>query len=144
MHQDAPATLQAAEARGAFVIGYNSDMRSFAPNAFLTAPVWNWGTLYTQVAEQVSNGTWKSESIWYGMEHDLVQLAPISAKVPADVQTLVAEKTAAIKAGKLHPFAGPVKDQSGAVKVAAGSVPTDGDLLGMNYFVEGVQGTIPQ
>jgi len=144
MHQDAPATLQAAEARGAFVIGYNSDMRSFAPNAFLTAPVWNWATLYTQVAEQVSNGTWKSESIWWGMEHDLVQLAPISAKVPADVQTLVAEKTAAIKAGTLHPFAGPIKDQNGAVKVAAGSVPADGDLLGMNYFVEGVQGTIPQ
>ncbi len=144
MHQDAPATLQAAEARGAFVIGYNSDMRSFAPNAFLTAPVWNWGPLYKQIAEQVHNGTWKSQSIWWGMQQDLVQLAPLSDKVPAAVQKLVAEQTDAIKSGKLHPFAGPVKDQDGKVRIAAGSVPSDGDLLGMSYFVEGVQGTIPK
>jgi basic membrane protein A len=144
MHQDAPATLQAAEARGAYVIGYNSDMRSFAPNAFLTAPVWNWGPLYAKIASEVKDGTWKSESIWWGMNHDLVQLAPISDKVPAAVQQLVREKTEAIKAGSLHPFAGPVKDQAGTIQVAAGSVPSDGDLLGMSYFVEGVQGTIPK
>jgi basic membrane protein A len=144
MHQDAPATLQAAEARGAYVIGYNTDMRSFAPNAFLTAPVWNWGPLYSQIATEVHNGTWQSQSIWWGMEHELVQLAPISDKVPADVRKLVMEKTEAIKSGKLHPFTGPVKDQDGTVQVAAGSVPSDGDLLGMSYFVEGVQGTIPK
>ena len=144
MHQDAPATLQAAEARGAYVIGYNSDMREFAPTAFLTAPVWNWGPLYSKVAQEVNDGTWKSESIWWGMKQELVQLAPLSDKVPADVKALVAEKTAAIKAGTLHPFAGPLKGQNGEIKVAAGSVPSDGDLLGMSYFVEGVQGTIPQ
>ena len=144
MHQDAPATMQAAEARGAYVIGYNSDMRSFAPNAFLTAPIWNWGALYTKVAEQVHNGTWKSEQIWWGMKEDLVRLADFSAKVPEDVRTLVAEKAAAIKAGTFHPFTGPIKDQSGKEVVAAGQTPADGELLGMNYFVEGVQGTIPK
>ncbi len=144
MHQDAPATLQAAEARGAYVIGYNSDMRSFAPNAFLTAPVWNWGPLYTKIAQEVKDGTWKSEAIWGGMQQELVQLAPISDKVPADVKQLVKEKTAAIKAGKLHPFAGPIKDQNGEITVAAGSTHSDGELLGMSYFVEGVQGTIPK
>lgn len=144
MHQDAPATLQAAEARGAYVIGYNSDMREFAPNAFLTAPVWHWGALYTKIAEQVSNGTWKSEQIWYGMKENLVQLAELSSKVPADVKAIVADKTNAIKTGAFHPFAGPIKDQSGKVVIAAGQTPTDGELLGMNFFVQGVQGTIPK
>ncbi len=65
-------------------------------------------------------------------------------KVPADVQALVTEKTAAIKAGSLHPFAGPVVDQDGKVQVAAGATPDDGHLLGMSYFVKGVQGTIPK
>lgn len=142
MHQDAPATMQAAEARGAYVIGYNSDMRSFAPNAFLTAPIWNWGALYTKLAEEVHNGTWKSSQIWEGMKDDLVRLADFSDKVPADVQALVTEKANAIKAGSLHPFAGPIKNQSGKEVVAAGHTPTDGELLGMNYFVQGVQGTI--
>jgi len=142
MHQDAPATLQAAEARGAYVIGYNSDMRTFAPNAFLTAPIWNWGAVYTKIAEEVHNGTWKSEQIWWGMKEDLVRLAQFSDKVPADVQALVAEKAKAIKAGVFHPFTGPIKDQSGKIAVPAGQTAADGDLLGMNYFVEGVQGTI--
>ena len=144
MHQDAPATLQAAEARNAFVIGYNSDMRDFAPNAFLTAPVWNWGPLYSKIAQEVKDGTWKSESIWWGMKEELVQLAPISDRVPADVKALVEEKAAAIKAGTLHPFDGPVTDQNGDVQVAAGSTADDAHLLGMSYFVKGVQGTIPK
>ncbi|HEX9777010.1 MAG TPA: BMP family ABC transporter substrate-binding protein [Geopsychrobacteraceae bacterium] len=144
MHQDAPATLQAAEARGAYVVGYNSDMRKFAPNAFLTAPVWNWGALYTKVAAAVADGSWKSESIWWGLKEGLVELAPLSDRIPAEVQMLVADRTAAIKSGALHPFAGPVKNQQGEVAVAAGAVPSDAELLGMNYFVEGVQGTIPK
>ncbi|MEA3545844.1 MAG: BMP family ABC transporter substrate-binding protein, partial [Thermodesulfobacteriota bacterium] len=92
MHQDAPATMQAAEARGAYVIGYNTDMRIFAPNSFLTAPIWNWAALYTKLAEEVHNGTWESEQIWWGMKEGLVKLAEFSSKVPAAVQVLVTEK----------------------------------------------------
>ncbi len=144
MHQDTPATLQAAEKRGAFVIGYNSDMRHFAPNAFLTAPIWNWGALYTKLAKEVSEGTWKSSQIWDGMKEGLVELADFNPKVPADVQALVMKKAAAIKEGKLHPFAGPINDQGGNIVVAAGKTHSDGELLGMSYFVQGVQGTIPK
>jgi basic membrane protein A len=144
MHQDAPATLQAAEARGAYVIGYNSDNRKFAPNAFLTAPIWNWSAIYTKTAAEVHQGTWKSEQIWWGMKEDLVRLAPLSDKIPADTKALVAEKQKAIMAGTLHPFAGPLKDQSGKEFIPAGSSMDDGALLGMNWFVEGVQGTIPK
>ena len=144
MHQDAPATLQAAEARGAFVVGYNSDMREFAPNAFLTAPIWNWGPLYSKVAREVKDGSWKSSSIWWGMKEDLVRLAPLSDRIPADVKALVAEKESAIKAGTLHPFTGPIADQNGKIQIAAGTKADDGQLLGMSYFVKGVQGTIPK
>lgn len=144
MHQDAPATLQAAEARGAYVVGYNSDMRKFAPNAFLTAPVWNWGPLYSKIAEEVKKGTWSSGSTWWGMKEDLVQLAPISSKVPSDVQALVMNKAEQIKMGSLHPFAGPVTDQSGKEQIPEGTIADDNHLLGMNYFVKGVSGTIPK
>ena len=39
------------------MIGYNSDMRSFAPKSFLTAPGWNWGPLYVKIAQEVEDGT---------------------------------------------------------------------------------------
>lgn len=143
-HQDTPAALQAAEKRGAYAIGYNSDMSKQVPGAWLTAPVWNWGTLYTQVAEEVHNGTWKSDKIWYGLEHNLVDLAPMSKLVPADVQKLVNDKKAEIASGKDTVFDGPIKDNTGKEVVPAGKSLTDDQKLSMNFLVEGVQGSIPK
>jgi len=144
MHQDTPATLQAAEERGMYAIGNDSDMRQFAPNAFLTAPIWNWGVLYKQIATEVHNGTWKPEEIWWGMETDIVKLAPISDKVPQKIQDLVAEKKQALMDHSLQVFTGPIKDQSGNIALAAGKTFSDKELLSMNFFIEGVQGTIPK
>ncbi|MCD6186532.1 MAG: BMP family ABC transporter substrate-binding protein, partial [Desulfuromusa sp.] len=144
MHQDTPATLQAAEARGKFAIGNDSDMRQFAPNAFLTAPIWDWGPLYKYFATAVHNGTWKAEEIWWGMETGIVKLAPISNKVPQKTQTLVAERKQALMEHKLRVFTGPIKDQHGKIILAAGKTFTDKELLSMNYFIEGVQGAIPK
>ncbi|MGE4319789.1 MAG: BMP family ABC transporter substrate-binding protein [Deferribacterales bacterium] len=144
MHQDTPAPLQAAEKRGAYAIGYNSDMASQVPGAWLTAPVWNWGSIYTQVAEQVHNGTWKSEQLWYGLEHNLVDLAPMSKLVPEDVQALVNEKKAQFASGNDDIFTGPIKDNKGNVAVEEGKSLTDAEKLSMNFLVEGVQGSIPE
>ncbi|MEE4254453.1 MAG: BMP family ABC transporter substrate-binding protein, partial [Desulfuromusa sp.] len=142
MHQDTPATLQAAEERGMFAIGNDSDMRQFAPNAFLTAPIWDWGVLYKYFATEVHNGTWKPEEIWWGMETGVVKLAPLSDKVPQNVQTLVAEKQQALMEHKMQVFTGPIKNQAGEVVLPAGKTFSDKELLSMNFFIEGVQGTI--
>ncbi len=142
MHQDTPATLQAAEARGKFAIGNDSDMRQFAPNAFLTAPIWDWSVLYKYLATKVHNGTWKPEKIWWGMDKGIVKLAPLSDKVPQQAQDLIAEKRQAIVDHKLQVFTGPIKDQTGKVVLAQGKTFGDKELLSMNFFIEGVQGTI--
>ena len=144
MHQDTPATLQAAEARGKYAIGNDSDMRQFAPNSFLTAPIWNWGVLYKQIATEVHDGTWKPEEIWWGMETEIVQLAPISNKVPQKIQDLVAEKKQALVEHKMQVFTGPIKGQDGKILLEAGKAYSDKELLSMNFFIEGVQGAIPK
>ena len=46
--------------------------------------------------------------------------------------------------GTLDPFAGPIRDQSGAERVPEGQSLTDKDLLGMNWYVEGVEGELPK
>jgi len=43
-----------------------------------------------------------------------------------------------LTAGTLHPFAGPVVDQDGKTRVAAGETMSDADLSGMDYYVQGV------
>ncbi len=139
-HQDSPGPQEAAQEKGVYSIGYNSDMSKFAPKSHLTAPIWNWAPFYIETVKQVQAGTWKAESVWPGLAEGIVDLSPMSDMVPKEVQARVMAKKAAIIAGE-KVFAGPIMDQKGEVKVAAGSSMSDGDMLGMTWFVKGVIGT---
>ena len=141
-HQDSPGPQEAAQERGVYSVGYNTDMASFAPKAHLTAPVWNWTPFYKKVVEDVRAGTWKSESVWWGMKEGMVDLSPFGDMVPQEVREKVEAKKAAIVAGEAVVFKGPVKDQGGNVQVADGAAATDEQLMNMKYFVEGVVGSL--
>lgn len=141
MHQDTPATGQAAEAVGAKWVGYNSDGERFAPDAWLTAPIWNWGPLYVATAEQVRNGTWVSEQFYGDMAGGMVDIAPFGASVPQDVQDSIMERKTQIIDGSFEVFEGPIVDQDGTERYAAGVVAPLGELLGMDYLVDNVIGS---
>ena len=64
--------------------------------------------------------------------------------MPADAAKIYEEKKAALTAGTFAPFTGPIKDQTGAVKYAAGVRAPEKDLLQMNFYVQGVDGKIPK
>ncbi len=140
-HQDSPGPQEAAQEKGVYSIGYNSDMTALAPKSHLTAPIWNWAPYYKSVVESVKNGTWKAESAWPGLAEGIVDLAPFNTMVPQKLQDKVATAKASIISGDLKVFAGPIKDQKGTVKVAARTVLSDKELLGMTWFVHGVVGT---
>lgn len=143
-YQDSPATIQAAAERGAMAGGNDSDMSRFAPEAYLTNPVWVWGPYYTEVVQQVIDGTWKPGSYVGSMTDGMVELAPLGKNVPDDVKKLVEDAKAKILSDDLEIFVGPIKDQTGAVKVEAGKTLTHDEVLTMDYLVEGVEGTIPK
>ena len=54
---------------------------------------------------------------------------------------MIEEKAQAIIDGEFAPFTGPLNDQNGAEVLADGVAATLGELLGMEYFVEGVIGS---
>jgi basic membrane protein A len=141
---DSPATLQVAQEKGKYAFGWDSDMSRFAPKAHLTASTNSWGDFYTRTAQAAMAGTWKSATVRGGLVEGMVKMAPLNAAVPADVAKLFEQKKAAIISDKLKPFQGPLKDQSGAVKVASGSALPLKDLMAMNWYVQGVEGTIPK
>jgi basic membrane protein A len=141
---DSPATLQVAQEKGKFAFGWDSDMARFAPKAHLTASTNSWGDFYTRTAQAVMAGTWKTGEVRGGLNEGMVKMSPLNAAIPADVAKLFEQKKADIIAGKLKPFQGPIKDQSGAVRVAAGAQMADKDVHGMNFYVQGVEGSIPK
>ncbi len=140
-HQDTPSPGEAAAEADAYWVGYNDDMSRFAPDAWLTAPVWDWGPFYTSAIEAVADGSWESDQYYGNMADGLVQLAPVSDAVPEDVRTEIEDVQAQIIDGSFTPFDGPVNDQDGNEVIAEGETPPLEDLLGMEYFVEGVIGS---
>ncbi|WP_079932703.1 BMP family ABC transporter substrate-binding protein [Carboxydocella sp. ULO1] len=143
-HQDTPGPQQAAQEKGVYSIGYNSDMSAYAPKAVLTSAVWNWGPYYVNTVKAVMEGKWKSEQYWGPMSDGIVNLAPYGPMVPAEVKDLVEKKKQEILSGSWDVFTGPIKDQNGQVRVPAGSKMTDEQMLSFDWFVEGVEGTIPK
>lgn len=140
-HQDTPSAGEAAQAVGARWVGYNDDMSQFAPEAWLTAPTWDWGPYYVDTVQSVIDGTWRSDQYYGDMADGLVNLAPVSEDVPEDVRARIDEAKAQIIDGELSPFTGPINDQDGQERIADGEVPPLEDLLSMDWFVEGVVGS---
>ena len=136
MHQDSPAPGQAAEAAGAKWSGYNADMSEFAPNAWLTAPIWNWNDYYLTTAEAVRAGTWTPDPVYGNMADGMVDLAAYGDSVPQDVRDLIDERMAEVIAGTFAVLPDPIVNQDGVEQPL-------GDIFTMDYFVEGVIGTIP-
>ena len=143
-HTDSPAPLQVAESRGVYAFGQASDMKAYAPKAQLTSIVDNWSNYYVERVKAVMDGTWKSEDAWYGLKQGMVEMAPYGDAVPADVRKLAENVKQSIIDGSFHPFQGPITNQKGELVVKAGEVVSDADLLGLNWYVEGVEGSIPK
>lgn len=143
-HTDSPAPLQVAESRGVYAVGQASDMKAFAPNAQISAIIDDWSGYYVQKTEDVLNGTWTSEDTWGGINSGMVGIAPFANFVPADIVSQAEDTIAKIKSGELHPFQGPIVNQAGETVVKAGDVLSDKVLLGMDWYVQGVDGKLPK
>lgn len=141
---DSPAVVQAAQEKGVYAFGWDSDMSKFGGKAQLAASVLNWGVIYNEQIEKIQKGEWKTTDIWYGVKDGAINIDAFGPATSAEAKKLAEERRDALKAGKLHPFAGPLKDNTGKELVAAGKTLADADLRKLSVYVEGVEGSIPK
>jgi len=141
-HTDSSSVAEFAEKKNIAVIGYHSDMSEFAPNNHLASVVHNWGPYYAERIQALLDNKWQPGSQWTGMAESTSKLISLNQKIPANVRTLVANKQAALMAGKLDVFAGPIKNYRGRVRIKTGKSLSDDKLLRMNWYVEGVTGSL--
>jgi basic membrane protein A and related proteins len=143
-HTDSTAPLaEAAKTPGVIGFGQASDMAAFAPSPRVTAIIDNWAPYYVKRVQAVMDGTWTSGHTWGGMKDGEVVMGAITEAVPADVKTEAEGMIAAITGGTYHPFTGPINKQDGSVFLAEGEVATDEQLVGMNFYLEGMTGDFP-
>jgi basic membrane protein A len=137
-HADTTAPQMAAEARGVWGCGYNSDMTKDAPKAHLTAPVWNWGVYYTQAVKSVIDGTWDATNYYGGLAEGLVDISPLSANVADGTKEAIdAAKQKMLDGFKV--FEGNIVDNEGKQICKEGESLSDADITGaMNWYYKNV------
>jgi basic membrane protein A len=142
-HQDTPSPVQGAAENGAWAIGSESDMTSFAPERYLTGTIWDWCPFYVDAVEMVKNGSFKPGEFYGGLDDGTVSLAPLNDAVPADIKAMVEEKQQALIDGSFDYWTGPLQDNAGNEVVAAGETLSIADINGMDWLIDGVVGKIP-
>lgn len=143
-HTDSASAMIVAEAKGVYAFGQASDMKEFGPNARLSSIIDNWGPYYIARTQAVLDGTWESVDTWHGINEGMVKIGEFSDQIPADIQAEAQSLSDSIAAGEYHPFTGPLNRQDGSAWLAEGETADDGTLLGMTFYVEGIEGTVGQ
>ena len=142
-HSASTAVMAAAEERGKLAVAYHSDMRAVAPTAQLAAVIHLWGDYATRRVKAVQDGSWQSTDLWGGVKEGMIRVDAFGPKVPQAVQREVLARQQDIAAGRLHPFAGPISDNSGHRQLDKGKTLDDARILQMNWLVEGVGSKLP-
>src|SRR5690349_7718593 len=145
---DSSSTGVVAEKKGIPWVGYDSDAKKFAPKQWLTASVYNWGLYYLRRVQAAMNGTWKPGFYYGSIKDGFTKLAPYGPKVSAKTKALIAARERQMETGKFNEFCGPVKDQSGKVRIPKGTCwdPKTkagiSALYSMQWLVQGVIGSV--
>ena len=133
-----------------YTIGYdNPDACDASPEWCLTSAYWSWGPLYADLVSSIWEGSWDpSQIIWEQMrstpEESVVGMSEMSSKVPGPVRILADQKIPELvaPAGIHLPFRGPLRDTTGALRLAEGQELQDEDLLEMCWHVDGVRNAL--
>jgi basic membrane protein A and related proteins len=144
-HTDSTAPLaEAAKTEGVIGFGQASDMAAYKDGPRVSSIIDNWAPYYVKRVGQLLDGTYEQTDSWEGIAAGEVEIGEITDKVPADVKAEALALRDAIAAGTYHPFTGPINKQDGSVWLTEGQTASDGDILGMAFYVEGITGDIPQ
>ena len=167
-HCDSAQPQLAAANAGVYGCGYNSDMTADAPDAHLTAPIWNWNVYYQKAIETAMNCTpdqfvteMGGSAYYAGLAEGFVDISPLTDNCAEGTQAAVDAVRELIVSGQWDVFSGvklhitvnedgtaTVEQEDAALMtndgteiVAAGGESVEDAVItgSMNYFVEGVQ-----
>jgi basic membrane protein A len=125
-------------------MGNDAPMGENGPDRYITGMMFHWSGLYQQLVSEVANGTWTpNRRLNLGLKQNCVALSPWGVNVPGKVvNTVETVKTAWLddELDDFYPFSAGVTKRDGT------GVPPNtikrGELDTMNYFVQGVVGSL--
>lgn len=134
------AAIAAAD-QGAWSFGYATSGYETIPDSYLTSPACDWETFFLNDIQRIEDGTWTGTNQWLGIQDGLVTLCDMH-NLADGTEELVNEAYEGFANGTLDIWTGEIYDNEGNVAVAEGETLDDAALLSMDWFVEGVNGTL--
>ena len=154
-----------------YTFSHYSPMGEFGPDSAVSGQLVDWGIIYEDILMKAYVGVYNNSSLenvdyWWLMREKAVLLGatfdeeinpnfedPLTAVTVNDpllgeisVYDLIAKRTEQMldPAMLFDPFTGPLNDQDGTERLVAGQRATLGEILTIDWFVEGNIGTIPR
>lgn len=129
-----------ADSLGAWNFGYATSGYDKMPNTYLSNPSVNWKSFLKKDIQRIIDGTWTGTNQWFGIKEDLVDLGEIYNAADGTDEKVEAAKQGFID-GTLDIWKGEIKDNENNIAVKAGETMTDEELLSIDFFVEGINGS---
>ena len=142
-HTDSTAPQTAAQEAGILSFGQASDMYQFAPAPRISSIIDDWAPYYVRRVGEAMEGTWEQADTWEGIAEGMVAIGEMTDAIPEDVRASATALMESIADGSYHPFTGPLNYQDGSPWLAEGETADDGTLAGMDFYIEGITGDIP-
>ncbi|MBF0232060.1 MAG: BMP family ABC transporter substrate-binding protein [Desulfamplus sp.] len=169
--EDTPAVIEVGQehtekGKQIYTFSHYSPMQPYGKDSVVSGQLMNWGGMYVKILEDIHNGTWTNEDMWWltaekaailgGSFDEIINskfvndLKAVKVKSPdfgeLSVYDLVLKRYDQMQKGveEFDPYQGPVKDNTGKEQIKAGTRASKQDLLSIMYYVDNVKGTIPQ
>lgn len=141
-HVDGPkVVIETAESRGVKSCGHNASQAPLAPNGFITGAEYKWETIYKIYADALATGSEVPNFIAGGYHNDMLRNSDYGAGATPEAIAAADAAIAGLKEGKPI-YVGPLKDNAGNLVIEGSMDNYDPVLDGMNYLLEGVQGSL--
>jgi basic membrane protein A len=154
-----------------YTFSHYSPMGDFGPDSAVSGQLVDWGIIYEDILAKVYAGAYTNTNLekvdyWWLMREEAVLLGanfgepinpkfedPLTAVTVTDpllgeinIYDLVIARSEQMKdpAMLFDPFTGPISDQDGTQRLADGQRASIGELLSIDWFVDGNIGTIPR
>ena len=135
--------MQIASERGKLAFGQDSDMIKFGPKTQLTSIIDNWAPYYIERVKAELDGTWKSEDTWGGLEGQDGRDGALHQHARRREEDARTPKPRSSPASCIRSSARSSARTARTVECKGGDHLDDGQILGMNFYVKGIDDKIP-
>ena len=139
MHTNSLAPHREADRRGVWSVGCNRDSAEAFPDTYLAACVWQWRDCYYKQILDCLQGKFHGSNVWMDINDGIVALSAPTRHVDARAMAAVEAANRNFYHRTFDVFYGPVKDNTGNIRIEAGESMADSEMLnGFFWYVEGV------